>query len=191
MTRLSVVVMSKQSEKRVRINHGDSGTRFYKTWENMLQRCSNPNSSNYMNYGGRGIQVDERWKEYINFKADMFDAYQESAKQHGEKNITIDRINNEGNYETNNCRWSTKAEQALNRRRRSDNTSGYTGVNHDKRRNKWVTNISIDGKQKQIGSYADIDKAVRIRRAYEAYYYNTIQLNDNILDLQRIGERTS
>ena len=75
----------------------------------MLTRCTNPQCPKYKDYGGRGITVCERWKEFTNFLADM-----------GEKPTpkhTIDRFpNNNGNYELSNCRWATNKEQSRNRR---------------------------------------------------------------------------
>lgn len=87
--------------------HGMINTAVYKTWADMKNRCYNPNVSEYPNYGGRGIKVCERWHKFENFYADMKDK---------PINRTLDRINNNGNYEPGNCRWSTNSEQQQNRR---------------------------------------------------------------------------
>jgi len=80
----------------------------YQSWRHMKYRCLNPNCSDYKNYGGRGIKVCERWMDFTNFLADM-----------GEKpeGLTLDRINNDGNYEPGNCRWATWKEQRQNQRK--------------------------------------------------------------------------
>jgi hypothetical protein len=77
----------------------------------MLDRCRNENNKNYKNYGGRGISVCERWYSFENFYADMGDR---------PENLSIDRINNDGNYEPGNCRWATHKEQMNNTRRWRD-----------------------------------------------------------------------
>lgn len=92
--------------------HGMSRTREYRTWVFMRNRCFNRNAINFERYGGRGITVCERWKDsFSKFFADM------GARPPG---MSLDRINNDGNYEPANCKWSTPVEQTVNRRARKD-----------------------------------------------------------------------
>lgn len=86
-----------------RYRHGMAGTRIYQVWATMIQRCQNPLAASYKNYGGRGIAVCERWRDFINFHTDMGDP---------PEGKTLDRYpNNDGNYELDNCRWATREEQ--------------------------------------------------------------------------------
>lgn len=100
--------------------HGMSETRFYRIWKGMKNRTSNPNLLKYKDYGGRGIHVCERWDKFENFRDDMYESYLAHVEEHGEKYTTIDRIDNEGNYEPSNCRWATQLVQSLNQRVRKD-----------------------------------------------------------------------
>jgi hypothetical protein len=80
----------------------------YTAWKNMHQRCMNPSCREFKYYGARGITICERWSIYENFLTDM--GRRPSAKH------SIDRINNDGNYEPGNCHWATRSEQMKNRR---------------------------------------------------------------------------
>lgn len=78
----------------------------------MLRRCMNANSISYKRYGGRGIRVCTRWRHFENFFADM--GLRPQGKNGRRAAFSIDRINNDGNYEPDNCRWATATEQRRN-----------------------------------------------------------------------------
>lgn len=88
--------------------HGKYGSPIYISWFQMLQRCLNPRCKSYKSYGGRGIKVCHEWKKFENFYRDMGD---KPSLKH-----TLERKDNNGNYEKTNCRWATQKEQNNNRR---------------------------------------------------------------------------
>lgn len=99
------------------IKHGMWNTKLYKVWSAMKNRCNTPSATMYERYGGRGIKVADRWLKFENFLADM------GIPKPG---LTIDRINNDGNYEPGNCRWVTHKENCNNRTKTyKPRTRGY------------------------------------------------------------------
>lgn len=87
-------------------SHKQSHTRAYKSWATMIQRCTNTKNPKYPRYGGRGIRVCQKWLQFAGFFEDMGPC---------PDGCTIDRKNNDGNYEPGNCRWATQKEQARNK----------------------------------------------------------------------------
>lgn len=97
---------------RARVTHGHmagagGASRTYRTWKSMRSRCQDPGNHAFPHYGGRGIEVCERWRKFANFLADMGERPQ---------GMSLERKDNDGNYEPANCKWATRSEQGRNKR---------------------------------------------------------------------------
>lgn len=153
--------LNREITSRAKTKHGKCGSETYSTWVGMKTRCNNPKSSNFKYYGGRGITYDPRWESFENFLEDM-----------GERpeGMTLDRIDVNGNYCKDNCRWATKQEQARNSRERKRYMSDVPGVYWREKYGVWVVTIRSEGKQIHIGHFKDYDQAVAAKRLAEISY---------------------
>lgn len=139
--------------QKQRHTHGMSGTPIYQVWRDMKQRVNNSNSRLYKDYGGRGIKVCKRWQDsFVEFHKDMGD--RPSPK------YSLDRINVDGDYTPENCRWATKHQQTQNQRLRVTNTTGYRGVSRVSAKNRtkkfWVEIGGVN-----IGYFATAEEGAR------------------------------
>lgn len=136
----------------------------YKSWDGMKDRCRNKNSKDYPGYGGRGIKICERWeKSFKNFYSDMG---KRPTPQH-----TIERRNNNGDYEPLNCYWATKTEQRRNTRIPKNNTTGAKGVYWIPKRNQYRVEIRAGGKPIHIGTFKILLEAAEARKQAEIKYW--------------------
>ena len=129
--------------------HGLGRTRLYTIWVEIKNRTLNPKNKSYNDYGGRGITICEEWKnDFMSFyNWALSNGYEEN------KGLSIDRIDNDGNYCPENCRWVTQTIQSRNQRIPKNNTSGYKGVSYAKDRNKYVSYICVNRKQVRLGYF--------------------------------------
>jgi hypothetical protein len=138
-----------KSNKITKTTHGMSYSNFYATWFAMVDRCINKDHQAYPSYGGRGIKVCERWRKFENFRDDMYESYLAHIKEFGEKNTSIDRFPNvNGNYEPNNCKWSTKLEQSNHRRCVSKTKNHIEHVRMRSRVGAMITDIMHNDRKK-------------------------------------------
>ena len=150
-----------RKKKGTNTTHNLSKSRIYSIWCNMKSRVLNKNNQRFLDYGDRGIIICSDW---IN---DFMSFYNWAINNGYKEGLTIDRENNDGNYEPSNCRWVTDYIQNRNKRKLMiTNTSGYKGVSYLKKLKKWQCQISIDKKINYLGIFeCPIDAA----KAYDNY----------------------
>lgn len=153
--------LQKEAIAKVSTRHNLYGIRLHTTWRHMKERCNNPNSTDYHNYGGRGITYYQEWEEFKPF-------YEWAMKNGYKDDLTIDRIDVNGNYEPSNCRWVSRKKQGRNKRD--------------------TIRITIDGVTKTIPEWSE--KTGVQEGTLRWRYYNGIKGKDIICTKDRRGKRS-
>ncbi len=120
--------LQKETMRSARLKHGDTHKhRLYGVWLNMKDRCYNPHNNHYDSYGGRGVRVCDEWlHDYPSFRDwCLSNGYKEEIRESGRNNLTLDRIDVDGNYEPANCRFVSNKENCLNKRDNLSNEERY------------------------------------------------------------------
>lgn len=141
---------------------GASYTRLYKIWISMRKRCLNPKHENYFK---KGISVCQEWSS-------SFDNFYKWSMENGySDNLTIDRINNNGNYEPNNCRWTDMTTQNRNKDIQKNNKTGCSGVYLYKKPSTYRATIGVNGKKISLGLFNTLKEAIDARKNAERMYW--------------------
>lgn len=135
----------------------------YFTWAGMKSRCNDENTPGYPLYGGRGITYCDRWKHFENFAEDLYPQYREG--------LSLDRINVNGNYELENCRWADRTVQCLNRRVFKNASSPYAGIN--KKNGYYLARYGEYGKRYNLGRFDTAEEA----RDYRADFISLLMVD--------------
>lgn len=154
--------LAKERLSEGRFKHGKSNTFEYDCWRSMKARCYNENNARFEKYGERGITVCDKWlKSFENFYEDMGKC---------PEGLSLDRIDVNGNYCPENCRWADIYTQNFNQGMRKNNSSGKTGVSWSEDRQKWVAQICLNDKQTSLGRFDTFEEAVAARESAELEY---------------------
>ena len=140
--------------------HGKRHTRLYRIWGGIKDRTLNIKTRQFPDYGGRGITICGEWKN------DFMSFYNWAMSNGYSDELSIDRIDNDGNYCPENCRWNTRTIQNRNQRMQKNNTSGFKGVCYYKKNNKYVAYIKVNRKRIHLGYF---QTAVEGAIAYNNY----------------------
>ena len=151
-------------KNRSYVKHGMTNTPEYRAWQEMIQRCYNPNGNRYHRYGGRGITVCARWLEsFENFYKDMGDR---PSIRH-----SLDRKDNDLGYYKENCRWATPGQQAYNKTHKKNSTGRVVGVALGNK--EWMAYAKKDGKRVYLYHGQDFFEACCARKSWELHHAPT------------------
>ena len=156
----------KSENKIENLDHIQRRVRIRDIFKQMKYRCYNLNNRSYNDYGGRGIKICDEWLESL----DNF--YNWAINNGYDDTKTIDRINNNGNYNPNNCRWVDRTIQSRNRRMQKNNTTGYRGVTYNKRNNKYQSRLSVNNKKIHLGYFNTPEEASKAYEEAKKKYWN-------------------
>ena len=151
--------------RRKRKVYDKSKERLRTIWKHMKERCYNSNNTDYIYYGDKGVKICQEWlDDFMNF-------YNLAMANDYADNLSIDRINGNGNYEPSNCRWVSMTIQARNREVRKNSISGINCISFNKEKNKWQIGIGVNGKRIHLGYRYTLEEAIQVRKEAEIKYW--------------------